>query len=130
MLFRDLKAYQHALRVAALSRPLIKRLPASEHDLADQWRRASNSIALNLAEGITRKGSKEFRRFADMARGSLPVMNARERFMVSFESFRLQRLRANRCRPLRRLGVLASSIDVVLCRVLQYSMQNTVQYFP
>jgi len=58
MLFRDLKAYQHALRVAALSRPLIKRLPTVEHDLADQWRRASNSIALNLAEGITRKGSK------------------------------------------------------------------------
>ena len=71
MLFRDLKAYQHALRVAALSRPLIKRLPASEHDLADQWRRASNSVALNLAEGVTRKGSKEFRRFTDIARGVL-----------------------------------------------------------
>jgi four helix bundle protein len=71
MLFRDLKAYQHALRFAALSRPLIKRLPASEHDLADQWRRAANSIVLNLAEGVTRKGSKEFRRFADIARGSL-----------------------------------------------------------
>src|SRR5256885_15641563 len=69
MLFRDLKAYQHALRVAALSRPLSKRLPESEHDLADQWRRASNSIALNLAESMTRRGSKEFRRFADMAPG-------------------------------------------------------------
>jgi four helix bundle protein len=76
MLFRDLKAYQHALRVAALSRPLIKRLPESESDLADQWRRASNSIALNLAEGITRKGSKEFRRFADIARGSLHELEA------------------------------------------------------
>ena len=76
MLFRDLKAYQHALRVAALSRPLIKRLPASESDLADQWRRASNSIALNLAEGVTRKGSKEFRRFVDIARGSLHEIEA------------------------------------------------------
>jgi len=76
MLFRDLKAYQHALRVAALSRPLSKRLPESEHDLADQWRRASNSIALNLAEGMTRRGSKEFRRFADMARGSLHEVEA------------------------------------------------------
>ena len=76
MLFRDLKAYQRALRVAALSRPLIKRLPPSEHDLADQWRRASNSIALNLAEGVTRKGSKEFRRFADIARGSLHELEA------------------------------------------------------
>ena len=76
MLFRDLKAYQHALRVAALSRPVIKRLPQSEHDLADQWRRASNSIALNPAEGVTRKGSKEFRRFADIARGSLHEVEA------------------------------------------------------
>ena len=76
MLFRDLKAYQHALRVAALSRPLIKRLPPAEHDLADQWRRASNSIALNLAEGVTRRGSKEFRRFADIARGSLHEVEA------------------------------------------------------
>ena len=76
MLFRDLKAYQHALRVAALSRPLINRLPRSEQDLADQWRRASNSIVLNLAEGVTRKGSKEFRRFADIARGSLHEVEA------------------------------------------------------
>ena len=76
MLFRDLKAYQHALRVAALSRQLIKRLPESEHDLADQWRRASNRIALNLAEGVTRKGSKEFRRFTDVARDSLHEVEA------------------------------------------------------
>ena len=59
-----------------LSRPLINRLPATEHDLADQWRRAANSIALNLAEGVTRKGSKEFRRYTDVARGSLHEVEA------------------------------------------------------
>ena len=59
-----------------LSRPLINRLPESERDLADQWRRACNSIALNLAEGVSRRGSKEFRRFADMARASLVEVEA------------------------------------------------------
>ena len=67
MLFKDLKAYQHARRLSVLSRPLIKRLPDSEADLADQWRRACNSIALNLAEGVSRRGSKEFRRFDSLS---------------------------------------------------------------
>jgi four helix bundle protein len=76
MLFRDLKAYQHARRLALLSRPLINRLPESERDLADQWRRACNSIALNLAEGVSRRGAKEFRRFTDVARASLHEVEA------------------------------------------------------
>ena len=47
-----------------------------ELGLADQWRRACNSVALNLAEGVGRRGSKEFRRFADIARGSLVEVEA------------------------------------------------------
>ena len=76
MLFKDLKAYQHARQLSVLSRPLINRLPRSEKDIADQWRRACNSVVLNLAEGVARRGSKEFRRFADMSRASLVEIEA------------------------------------------------------
>ena len=103
MLFKDLKAYQHARRLSVLSRSLIKRLPDSERDLADQWRRACNSIALNLAEGVSRRGSKEFRRFTDMARGSLVEVEA----IIDLVQHLVSR-----------------------CCILRFSLHNTVSTFP
>lgn len=119
MLFKDLKAYQHARRLAVLSRPLIKRLPSSESDLADQWRRACNSIVLNLAEGVSRRGSKEWRRFTDVARGSLVEVEAvidLVQHLGLFEPAELEEVNATRdeCARmvyglLRKLSTAASS---------------------
>jgi four helix bundle protein len=39
--------------------------------LADQLRRAGYAVALSIAEGSTRRGSREYRKFLDTANSSL-----------------------------------------------------------
>ena len=75
--YKNLKAWQHARALAVISKPLIDRLPATERsNLADQWRRATSSIVLNIAEGASRRGAKEFRKYLDTARASLDEIEA------------------------------------------------------
>ena len=70
--YRDLKAWQHALRLAVECSKAAKRFPIYErYVLAVQLRRAGYSVVLNIAEGSARRGARECRRFLDTARGSL-----------------------------------------------------------
>ena len=91
--FKDLKAWQHARRLAVLSKEAIARLPESERDgLAEQWRRASYSVVLNIAEGASRRGSKEFRKFLDVARASLHEIEAILDLTLALDYFRPEEL--------------------------------------
>ncbi len=75
--FKKLKAWEHARTLAVLSKPLIDRLPPTERSgLADQWRRAASSVVLNIAEGASRRGNKEFRKHLGIARASLDEVEA------------------------------------------------------
>jgi len=59
------------------SRDAIRKLPPSKRfALAEQWRRAAYAVSLNIAEGASRRGVKEFRRYLDIARGSLHEIEA------------------------------------------------------
>lgn len=70
--YKTLKAWQHAQRLAIDCVRISRAFPDYEQaGLADQLRRACYSVPLNIAEGNTRYGSRECRRFLDTARGSL-----------------------------------------------------------
>jgi len=70
--YKTLKAWQHAQRLAIDCVRTARGFPDYEQPaLADQLRRACYSVPLNIAEGNTRYGSRDCRRFLDTARGSL-----------------------------------------------------------
>ena len=70
--YKTLKAWQHAERLAIECSRASKKFPDYEQTrLADQLRRASYSVVLNIAEGSSRRGSREYRKFLDTAHGSL-----------------------------------------------------------
>ena len=70
--YKTLKAWQYAQRLAIDCVRTARGFPDYEQAaLADQLRRACYSVPLNIAEGNTRYGSRDCRRFLDTARGSL-----------------------------------------------------------
>ena len=70
--YKTLKAWQHTERLAIECAKACRSFPDYEQlRLADQLRRASYSVVLNIAEGSSRRGSREYRRFLDTANGSL-----------------------------------------------------------
>lgn len=75
--FKQLRAWQEARKLAILSRRVIRKLPTEErYALASQWRRAVYSVSLNIAEGASRRGPREFRKYLDTARSSLHEIEA------------------------------------------------------
>jgi len=70
--YKDLKAWEHARRLAIECAKAARRFPDYEQDgLADQLRRAGYSVPINIAEGSAKKGSRDYKRFLDVAAGSL-----------------------------------------------------------
>ena len=67
--FRNLEVYQIATRVLGLSARLSRDIPAGHGELRDQLRRASLSVALNIAEASGKTKPDDQRRFF-FARGS------------------------------------------------------------
>lgn len=70
--YRSLKAWKHAQRLAVECSKAARDFPPYEQQgLADRLRQAAYAVPLNIAEGVAQRGSGEYRRYLDLARGSL-----------------------------------------------------------
>lgn len=69
--FRDLKVWKNSIALTVLVYDFTRSFPKEEiYGLASQMRRASVSIASNIAEGSARGTRRDFRQFIRLARGS------------------------------------------------------------
>jgi four helix bundle protein len=83
--FEDLEVFQRAYRLSLEIHRKSLQMPAHEQrGLADQLRRASKSICVNVAEGFAKQGYSvpEFKRFLQMAIGSADEMRVWVRYCV------------------------------------------------
>lgn len=70
--FRDLQIWQRSVELVVEIYKQTDNYPkAEEYGLKSQLRRSAVSIPSNIAEGYGRRGNKEFKRFIDIAIGSL-----------------------------------------------------------
>ena len=74
--YRDLKVWQRSLDLAIEIYRVTRSFPKEElYGLVTQMRRASVSIPSNIAEGQSRKSLGDFKRFINIATGSLSELH-------------------------------------------------------
>jgi len=72
MPYERLEAWRVSYELALAVYDVTRTFPTEErYGLASQSRRAAFSVVANIAEGSARRGPREFRRFLDIALGSL-----------------------------------------------------------
>jgi four helix bundle protein len=108
--YRDLRVWQAAIIMARRIYALTSGFPNSEaFGLSQQLRRATVSVASNIAEGHARGSTREFLYFLSVARGSLAEVGtqltiARQlKYGVEYDITELTEYADNMSRMLKRL---------------------------
>jgi four helix bundle protein len=110
----DLDVFKLAYQLALKTYSVTKTFPREElFGLGDQMRRAAASVGMNLMEGAMRLGSKEYRQFVGVARGSggevcYQLLLARDLNYISNETY--QELRVGYDRVIQMLSRLAQTL--------------------
>ena len=75
--YKKLSVYQDALSLVDMSYVMIQTFPVWEkNNLSDQLRRASTSVALNIAEGSGRQSTRAYVHFLRISLGSINEIEA------------------------------------------------------
>ena len=110
----DLDVFKLAHQLALKAYVATKAYPKEElFSLGHQTRRAAASVGMNLMEGAMRLGSKEYRQFVGIARGSAgeacyQLLLARDLKYISNETY--QELRSGYDRVIQMLSRLSQSL--------------------
>jgi four helix bundle protein len=113
----DLDVFKLAHQLALKTYSATKGFPKEElYSLGDQTRRAAGSVGMNLMEVAMRLGSKEYRQFVGIARGSAgevcyQLLLAKDLNYISGETY--QELRSGYDRVIQMLSRLSQSLGNV-----------------
>jgi four helix bundle protein len=120
MPYEKFEAWKAAHELALQIYRISDKWPVCErYQLTAQVRRAALSVPTNIAEGASKRGSHEFRRYIDIARGSLSELTyllhfSRDRSLIDEECFQnLNELR-------HRAGKLTWGLYTALAPVKQH----------
>lgn len=105
--YENLNVWKQAIDFAVIIYGLSKKFPKDEQfGIISQIRRAVVSISSNIAEGSSRKSSKDFIRFIDISIGSLNEVESL--LEISFQLEYLTKAQFSDCK--QKLGALGSSL--------------------
>jgi four helix bundle protein len=72
MNYKELDAWKESIELVQLVYEITQKFPSEEKfGLVSQLRRASVSVPSNIAEGCSRSSNKEYKRFVEIALGSI-----------------------------------------------------------
>jgi len=110
--YRDLVAWQKAMEMAEQVYRATKGFPDEEKfGLVSQMRRAAVSVPSNIAEGFGRGRGPDFRRFLEIAKGSL--------FEVQTQGELARRMGWLKCDDLAVLREATQRVDAVLSGLIR-----------